>query len=264
MIGALLGEGSSDRALLPIIRWVLERTAADEFRIEWIDTGLFTSGPTLAEKVGGALKAQPCDLLFVHRDADGQPIDWRYNEIKDAVGTHPHVAVVPIRMTEAWLLLDEAAIRAVVGRVSGTEDLCLPPVFRLEQVSDPKRVLREALIKAHDARGRRARRFRPGAALHRLANLVADWSPLRQLSAFQRLEADTRAALAVLDLPQRSEETCPDTLQDQRPRGPLFSSEGHVRQGPGQEHAGDPAAAVDADDVESGSLTSNSRPRGGR
>jgi hypothetical protein len=39
------------------------------------------------------------------------------------------------------------------------------------------------------------------AALHRLADLVEDWSALRQLPSFQRLEADTRQVLGVLGLP---------------------------------------------------------------
>lgn len=207
MICALLGEGSSDRALLPVLRWVLERATPAEFRVAWVDTSLFTTGPKLADKVRGALTVQPCRLLFVHRDADNQPPELRFDEIRLAAGAQPHVAVVPIRTTEAWLLIDEAAIRAAAGRVSGKESLSLPAQSRIEQVSDPKRVLRDALVTAHGATGRRARRFHPADARMRLADLVDDWSPLRQLSAFQRLEADTRAALAALDLPLHPQDT---------------------------------------------------------
>lgn len=173
----------------------------------WVDTSLFTTGPKLADKVHGALSVQPCRLLFVHRDSDNQPPDLRFDEIRLAAGDQPHVAVVPIRTTEAWLLIDEAAIRAAAGRVSGREALGLPALPRIEQVSDPKRVLRDALVAAHGATGRRARRFHPANVRQRLADLVDDWSPLRQLSAFQRLEADTRAALAALDLPLHPEGT---------------------------------------------------------
>lgn len=126
------------------------------------------------------LAAQPCRLLFVHRDADNQLPQWRH---------------------------DEDAIRAASGRVSGREPLGLPALARIEQVSNPKQILRDALVAAHGTTGRRAQRFSPAAALHRLANLIDDWSPLRQLSAFQRLEADTGAALAALDLPLRSLDT---------------------------------------------------------
>jgi len=201
-----LGEGSSDRVLLPVLRWVIERVTPEEFRVVWVDTSLFTTGPTLAEKVRGALAVQPCGLLFVHRDADNQPPEWRFEEIRQAAGDQPHVAVVPIRMTEAWLLFDEGAIRAAAGRVSGREPLRLPALSRLEQVSDPKRVLRDALVMAHGATRRRARRFHPADARHRLADLIEDWTPLRQLTAFQRLEADTRDALSALGRPLHPQE----------------------------------------------------------
>lgn len=207
MICALLGEGSSDRVLLPVLRWVMERATPAEFRMVWVDTSLFATGPTLAEKVSGTLAVQPFRLLFVHRDADNQPPEWRYDEIRQAAGDQPHVAVVPIRTTEAWLLIDQGAIRAAAGRVSGREPLDLPALTRVEQASDPKRVLRDALVAAHGATGRRARRFHPADARQRLADLVEDWSPLRQLSAFQRLEADTRVALAAIDLPLHPQDT---------------------------------------------------------
>jgi hypothetical protein len=79
--------------------------------------------------------------------------------------------------------------------------LGLPPLARTEHLPDPKRALRDALVSAHGADGRRARQFRPDAARHRVAELIEDGSPLRQLSAFRQLEADTRAALVSLNVP---------------------------------------------------------------
>jgi hypothetical protein len=207
MIFALMGEGTSDRVLLPILRWVVERATPASFSIAWVDTGSFRTGPKLADKVRAALSVQSCRLLFVHRDADNQPPALRFGEIREAAQGHPYVACVPIRTTEAWLLINEQAIRAAAGRVSGREALGLPSVSRLEQLSDPKQVLCDALVAAHGATGRRARRFQFGEARARLADLVDDWSPLLQLSAFQQLEADTRAALTALGVPLHPEET---------------------------------------------------------
>ncbi len=207
MNAALLAEGSSDRVLLPILRWMLDELTSEEVPVAWVDTRLFSTGPKLADKVRHALRVQPCHLLFVHRDADNQAPEARRAEIRRAAGGQPHVAVVPIRTTEAWLLVDEAAIRAASGRVSGREPLGLPHPSRIEQVPDPKRVLRNALVSAHGATGRRARRFNPASARMRLADLVDDWSALRQLSAFRQLEADTRTALAALGLPLHSRGT---------------------------------------------------------
>jgi len=194
----LLAEGSSDRVLLPILRWVLTENTRDEVHVSWSNPRLFGAHSKLADKVQCVLELQPCDLLFVHRDADNQPPDWRRHEIANAVAHHAHVAVVPVRMTETWLLIDDSAIRAAAGRPRGLMKLGVPRHARLESLSDPKRLLRTALTKAHDASGRRAQRFKPDVAMHRLANLVRDWSPLRELSAFRRLEADTRHALAKL------------------------------------------------------------------
>lgn len=208
MIAALLGEGSGDKALLPILRWLLGQATSADVRLEWIDTGRFDRRPrTLSEKVAATNIASPCDLLFVHRDADRQPPEWRYDEIQQAVGNQNYVAIVPIRMTEAWLLIDAGAIRAASGRITGTEDLGLPPLARLETDLDPKVTLHNALTRAHGATGRRARRFDESKAVPRLADLIEDWSPLRQLSAFQRAEADTRTALTALGLPIRHAST---------------------------------------------------------
>jgi hypothetical protein len=201
VIAALLADGTSDKALLPILRWVLACASPVESRVEWIDTASFDR-PTnsLRDKVALGQIVCPCDLLFVHRDAEKQPPLRRYEEIRQAVGDRVYVAVVPIRMTEAWLLIDAGSIRAAAGRVSGVEDLELPPLSRLETEADPKDTLYRALRRAHNAHGRRAERFHPPAAVHRLANLVEDWSPLRRLTAFRRLEEDTRIAIGHLGL----------------------------------------------------------------
>ncbi len=59
------------------------------------------------------------DIAFVHRDAEAQDPDLRFAEVlagSVAAGVEqPVVAVVPIRMTEAWLLLDEAEIGGSQG-----------------------------------------------------------------------------------------------------------------------------------------------------
>jgi len=201
MIAGLLADGTSDKALLPILRWMLACTSPVEARVEWIDTtGFGQPTSSLGERVKLARIICPCDLLFVHRDAEKQPPQKRYEEIQQAVKDQLYVAVVPVRMTEAWLLIDVEAIRAASGRVSGVEDLNLPPVAKLEEDGDPKDTLYKALRRAHGASGRRAQRFHPPTAVHRLATLVEDWSSLRQLTAFRRLEEDTRCALSTLGL----------------------------------------------------------------
>ena len=69
----------------------------------------------LERKMGVVLAAETeYDLLFVHRDADAAGHEARTREIVDASANMElnvnRVPIVPVRATEAWILLDEAAI----------------------------------------------------------------------------------------------------------------------------------------------------------
>jgi thiamine pyrophosphate-dependent acetolactate synthase large subunit-like protein len=114
------------------------------------------------------------------------------------------VPVVPVRMTEAWLLVDERAIRVAAANPSGRVALELPPLSRLETLSSPKEVLRRALETASERTGRRLQQFRRDMGQHvqRVAQLMQQKEKLRELHAFKRLEKDTREAL------RRWAETC--------------------------------------------------------
>lgn len=191
----LLTDGSSDRVLLPIVRWVLRNATSAPVDVQWADLGVVaqTSIRRLDDKVRAALENYPCDILFVHRDAEAQDPEMRYREIARAVpATHAYVPVVPVRMQEAWLLHDEAAIRRASGRPTGRTRLELPNLGDVERVANPKDLLHGAIVKASEASGRRARRLHPTKAVHLLAEHIDDWSPLRRLSAFQRFEQATR------------------------------------------------------------------------
>ena len=193
----LLADGPSDRVLIPMLEWLVTELTTSSLTIEWADLGVLRRKPTkLVDRVAGALHLYPCDILFVHRDAEAQPPKLRLREIAEAVPElQTRVAVVPVRMQEAWLLHDEAALRRAAGRPSGTEPLNLPSLARVEAVVDPKATLKTALLTAAALTGRRRQAFNAGIAAQRLATLIEDWAPLRQLSAFRQLEDDTRDVL---------------------------------------------------------------------
>lgn len=146
----LVTDGSSDRVLVPLLEWVMGEATEIPAQIDWADLrGARLPSPTLRDRVVLALDLYPCNLLFVHRDAEGQPPDWRYQEVTSAVpGSQKHVAIVPVRMQEAWLLHDEDSIRRAASRPSGREPLDLPKLSRLEKVADPKEILHKALVAA--------------------------------------------------------------------------------------------------------------------
>ncbi len=139
----------------------------------------------------------PCDLLFIHRDAEGEIPDIRYEEINNAVISFaeqyektPHVCVVPVRMTEAWLLFDIKAIRRAAGNPNGAMELNLPPLKEVENVHNPKDILFNAFQTASGLNKRRLKKLNKARCRLRLAELIQDFSPLRVLPAFQRLEED--------------------------------------------------------------------------
>ncbi|MCC6407020.1 MAG: hypothetical protein IT453_07630 [Planctomycetes bacterium] len=197
---ALLTDGSADQILKWPLRWLIEHCTVDPVELDWVDVRGRVSPPVnLATRIKAALQISECQLLFVHRDAEKQDPELRYVEISEAIGSAVrHVCVVPVRMQEAWLLHDEGRLREAAGRPTCSDRLDLPSLDRVEALADPKSCLHDALRKASGAKGRRAKVFRPEAAAHRLAELIEDWSPLRRLPAFRRLEDDTRSVLVRL------------------------------------------------------------------
>lgn len=198
----LVTDGSSDVVLVRILEWLTTQLTTTEIEIRWADLrGLRERPKGLEQRLASSMKLYPCCILFVHRDAENQDPMLRYTEIQAANTTgSAHVCIVPVRMQEAWLLHNEAALREAADRPSGKELLYLPPVALWERLPDPKATLHNALRTASGATGRRAKRFNPSRAAHRLAELITDWSPLRDLPAFVRLETDTRTALRTLGI----------------------------------------------------------------
>jgi hypothetical protein len=130
-------DGSSDQVLIPILTWLLqEHLSSWTINIQWADPYDFPiASNTLAEKIKLSLELHPCDLLFVHRDAEKEKHEFREREIHLALEelkkakspiVIPVVCVIPVRMTEAWLLFDEAALRKAVDNPAGKNPLNLP------------------------------------------------------------------------------------------------------------------------------------------
>ena len=190
-------EGSSDTPLVDHIQRLLIRCGQPD-----PDGETWHLGGRVADKIRQGLEAAGgLDLLFVHRDADNAGAEARYREIETAVrGLRQErmqwIGVVPVRMTEAWLLLDEAAIRNVVGKPGGRAPLDLPAPERAERVANPKEQLRDALLTASGTRGRRRRRFaREFPRLRRrLLQDLPIGGELERLESWTRFRDDTAAA----------------------------------------------------------------------
>lgn len=201
LTSTLLCDGSSDRALIPILNWLLQEkvTQCSLSGTQWAEFGYRRTKPrNLAERVRFAVEDYPCDILFVHRDAETQNPNDRRIEIQRAVRqagiAPPAICVVPVHMTEAWLLLDEGAIRMASGNPRGRQPLYLPTQKSIERTADPKDILFQALRIASEQTGRKLHNLRVDERRHRVAELM-NCARLRSLPAFQTLENELTLAL---------------------------------------------------------------------
>ncbi len=195
----LVTDGSSDKALIPLLTWLLrEHHVTCPIQAAWADLGRLRKRPKdLADKVKWSLDLYPCDLLFIHRDAEKASLQARSEEIHaalDKIKNEPAwsrdltICVIPIRMREAWFLFNEAALRMAAGNPQGQQPLELPRVKGLEQLSNPKELLHGLLRDASGLRGRRLKHFAVDVRVLRITDFINDFSPLQGLPAFHALE----------------------------------------------------------------------------
>ncbi|MCB9544270.1 MAG: hypothetical protein H6706_00075 [Myxococcales bacterium] len=196
----LLADGTSDRALMHIIDWALRRRSVAIEKKTWADLSLIPlPGKGLADRVEAAMRWYPADLFFIHRDAEKETVEARWAEIEVATAgmALTWVPVVPVRMTEAWLLHDEGAVRMAANNPRGRDALALPGVRTVESLPDPKATLFAALMTASGFTGRRRERLKRDLPRCRalVAERIDDFSPLLGLPAFDQFLARLDAAL---------------------------------------------------------------------
>lgn len=196
-------EGSSDRTLSEKLAELCVLEGADEAEDVSPDLSMLRDPPghRVEDKLAVSRQLEPhFDLAFVHRDEDGEGPETQRAEIANAAsraGVRPTVPVVPVVAIEAWLLMDERAIRRVASRPGGRAPLSLPPPRQVEQLRDPKSCLKATLLVASEARGRERERAKKLFGAQRGA-LIRDLDlngPVRGLPAFQALVEDLREVL---------------------------------------------------------------------
>jgi hypothetical protein len=185
----LVADGGTDRALIPIIEWAIHRLDPDvdileaDFRKRTSPVRNFLASLTTNSMI-----------VFVHRDAERGTIHDRLTEF-EGHGRADIVPIVPVRMTEAWLLIDAAAIAAAADRPDAIVQL--PAVAGLGTLVNPKQRLEDLLLAvAGELTGRRLKRFRRSIVDRRInvASLIGDFAPLEQLEAFRCFQAELASA----------------------------------------------------------------------
>ena len=206
---ALIPEGRADDGLVTLLeRLCLREGASVEIVSMRPLLELHTPGRSNEAKLYAVLEfGEDYDIIFIHSDTDREPPPTRGDRISTAcekLGVESYVPVVPIRETEAWLLVDKDAIRAIVGNPKGNKALPLPKLSHVESAGDPKQCLRDALDAARIGQ-RRKQKHRPvsdqefGRYRQRLLEELDIEGPIRQLSAWQALERDLKSVLSQLD-----------------------------------------------------------------
>jgi hypothetical protein len=201
----LVADGPTDAVLLHPLKWLLIANGIlRPVECVWADLRQLPNPPAgLESKIAKALALYPCDLIFIHRDAEKEPRANRIAEIQRAVrlassdlfNNMPYVCVVPVRMTESWLLFHEPQMRRAAGNPAGKIPLDIPSSQKIEELADPKEILYGLLRQATELSARRLRKFSPERAAYRLAELIDDFSPLRKLPAFDALERNLRGII---------------------------------------------------------------------
>ena len=167
-------------------------------------------GLTFADYVLEAAKVAEAGklmVLCVHTDADDETdTDTLINRINPAfagVQTTPRavcknlVAIVPVRMTEAWMLADKDALKAEIGtqKTDGQLGLTRSP----ESVTDPKKIIKDVVRLAFDHRSRRSRNQVAISELYEPLGEMVNLAQLSFLPSYQKFKEAAREAFRQLN-----------------------------------------------------------------
>jgi len=222
LVLALYAEGRTDESFLPIViqRTAEEvlarygRTVVDVLEPINLNHGIDRQFETREERIlEAARRASGYHALIIHADADYPtqeralqerylPGEVRVRELRD-VGESVCgnlIPIVPIQMTEAWMLADPKALCNVIGVQSSPQALGIPAhPHQVESDPNPKRTLHEVLERARAQRPRRRRRVNLSSIYEPLARQI-DLAKLVGVPAYARFLSDLTATFRVLGL----------------------------------------------------------------
>ncbi len=206
-------EGSTDvRFLESIIRRTFEAVACEcEADIEIYDVQhLPVEGSTFTDEVLRAARAAENSgvmVLCVHADADDDTdANVVLTKIKPAftlVEQHREevcknlVAIVPVQMTEAWMLADKELLRQEVGTNKTYQELDL--ARRPETIADPKEAIKNALRVAQEDAPRRRRNRITISDLYQRMGQKLSLDKLALLPSYARFRDAVREAFVKLN-----------------------------------------------------------------
>lgn len=186
---ALYAEGNVDTLFLPPILQRTSEMIIAKYGRRMIDV----SEPIIISKKRGSLEqailqasreARGYDALIIHNDADNRTFEQarreRFEPGLALVRQAPEeevcsnlVPVIPIRMTEAWMLVDFDAMCEVLGTSLSSAELGIPArAVLFEDITDPKSTLSEVIRNINATRSRHRQMINLSAKYELLARRI--------------------------------------------------------------------------------------------
>ncbi len=170
-----------------------------------------SQGKTFKEKVFQAAmtaKQQGVMVLCVHTDADDSSDEKARTErilpsFEAVLETEEEnicknlLAIVPIQMTESWLLADEEALLDAMMSTKSLRELGIE--HAPERYSNPKAKIEEAIRYAHQNRSKRHRQQILISDIYGPVGQQCDLTKLRALNSFQKFEEEVKGSLKTLN-----------------------------------------------------------------
>ncbi|OAD20074.1 hypothetical protein THIOM_004244 [Candidatus Thiomargarita nelsonii] len=148
------------------------------------------TGDRVQEILQAATKAAGYNILIIHADADDKTdkkaFKERINPGFQSVQQDENeefcknlVAIVPVQMTEAWMVADKEALKEELGTQKNNQELGLTfPLKQVEKIADPKSKIQEIIRIA----------FKDLPARRRKVQISSLYSPLGQQVSLDILE----------------------------------------------------------------------------
>ena len=216
---ALYCEGPTDQLFLSIIiqrssRKILEQHKQGSINVPRVETiEINKTGLRRDECVfQAACKAAKYHILVVHADADHptrekalrERFQPGYTLVQRTEGKicKNLLPIIPVRMTEAWMLADHEAMQNVLETSLRIQELGLPSKARqVESDPDPKHTLRQIMQKAAAERSRRRREVDLNSLYAPLGSRIS-LERLGNVPSYKQFMKDLTETLKILNLIQ--------------------------------------------------------------
>lgn len=213
----LFTEGTTDvRFLESIVKKTLDEIAFEcekDIETELLIISIQKTGKTFVEQVLEASKkgvdAAGIHVLCVHTDADDGDIKpvltAKIAPTQEILATQDNqeyckilVAIIPVYMTEAWMLADKELIKRQLNTTK--TDIELGIHRTAESIADPKQVLKNAIRIANEDLSKKKRKDLTINDLYLLVGQSLDIEKLALLPSYQHFKENLKTAFRELNL----------------------------------------------------------------